>query len=118
MPALYASADVLLVHLRDDPLFRITIPHKILAYMASAKPILAAVAGDAAAAVTEVGAGLACAPQNAAALADTVRRFYNMDPVERREMGKCGEAAAHTTYTRDRLVGQIEAVLRSTIEVA
>src|SRR4030042_6316197 len=58
MPALYALADVLLVHLKDDPLFRITIPHKTLAYLASGKPILAAVAGDTAKVVTEAGAGM------------------------------------------------------------
>jgi glycosyltransferase involved in cell wall biosynthesis len=46
MPALYAMADVLLIHLRDDPLFRITIPHKVFTYMAGAKPILAALEGD------------------------------------------------------------------------
>ena len=46
MSRLYALADALLVHLKDDPLFRITIPHKILAYLASGKPILAAVSGD------------------------------------------------------------------------
>jgi len=42
MPILYALADALLVYLRDNPLFRITIPHKTFAYMASSKPILAA----------------------------------------------------------------------------
>ena len=41
-------ADVLLVHLQDDPLFRITIPSKAQAYLAVGRPILMAVAGDAA----------------------------------------------------------------------
>lgn len=118
MPGLYALADVLLVHLKDDPLFRITIPHKILSYMASGKPILAAVAGDAATAVTKAGAGLACAPQDAQALADTVRRFYHMDSAEREALGRNGLVAAHTTYARDQLVGRIEAVLQSLIEGA
>ncbi len=62
MPAFYALADVLLVPLRDDPLFRITIPHKVFAYMASGKPILAAVNGNAADTVRSSGAGLTCAP--------------------------------------------------------
>jgi len=30
----------------NDPLLRITIPHKILSYTGSGKPILAALAGD------------------------------------------------------------------------
>ncbi len=48
---LLAAADVLLVHLRDDPLFSITIPSKTQAYMAAGRPILMAVRGDAAAMV-------------------------------------------------------------------
>ena len=73
MPRLYALADVLLVHLKDDPLFRITIPHKILAYMASGKPMLAAVSGDAAAVVEDAGAGIVCPPERPDALAAAVR---------------------------------------------
>ena len=39
-------ADVLLVHLKDHPLFRITIPSKIQAYMAVGRPILIGVKGE------------------------------------------------------------------------
>lgn len=41
-----AEADVLVVHLRDDALFKVTIPSKIQAYLSSGKPILAAVGGE------------------------------------------------------------------------
>lgn len=115
MPALYALADVLLVHLKDDPLFRITIPHKILSYMASGKPVLAAVAGDAADVVLEVGAGIHCPPQDPAALAQAVRDFYGMPAAERQSMAECGLRAAHEKYDRDILVGQIEAVLEQLV---
>ncbi|MDX9954489.1 MAG: glycosyltransferase family 4 protein [Anaerolineae bacterium] len=115
MPALYALADVLLVHLKDDPLFRITIPHKILSYMASGKPVLAAVAGDAADVVLEVGAGIHCPPQDPAALAQAVRDFYGMTAAERQSMAECGLRAAHEKYDRDILVGQIEAVLEQLV---
>jgi colanic acid biosynthesis glycosyl transferase WcaI len=48
MGSILAGADVLLVHLKDDPLFRITIPSKTQAYLAAGKPILMGVRGDAA----------------------------------------------------------------------
>lgn len=41
-------ANVLLVHLKRDPLFEITVPSKTQAYMAIGKPLLMAVSGDAA----------------------------------------------------------------------
>lgn len=55
-------ADALLVHLRKDPLFEITIPSKTQAYLAMGKPVLMGVSGDAADLVKRSGAGI-CFPQ-------------------------------------------------------
>ncbi|MFC1543950.1 glycosyltransferase family 4 protein [Gemmatimonadota bacterium] len=115
MPCLYSLADVLFIHLKDEDLFRITIPHKTLAYMSVGRPILAAVVGDAADVVLEAGAGLTCSPGDPRALAETVRRFRAMSASERLAMGRRGEKAALTRYDRHRPIGEIEAVLRSSI---
>ena len=111
MPSLYAFADALLVHLKNDPLFSITIPHKILTYLASGKPILAAVAGDAASVVTQADAGIACPPSDPKALADAARKLYCAGREELQRMGLNGRRAAQDLYSRDRLVGKIEGVL-------
>ena len=112
MSRLYALADALLVHLKDDPLFRITIPHKILAYLGSGKPILAAVSGDVSDLVSATGAGVTCAPENPQALAAAVRSLQSMPDGERRAMGERGILTARTRYSRNALVGEIEAVLQ------
>ncbi|HBY93751.1 MAG TPA: glycosyltransferase WbuB [Chloroflexi bacterium] len=116
MPGLYTLADVLLIHLKDDALFRITIPHKTFAYMASGKPILAAVAGDAVDVVTLAGAGVTCPPENPEALASTVRQLYQMPASKRRQMAERGLRAAQTTYSRKVVVAQIEQALRSAVQ--
>jgi len=113
MPGLYALADVLLIHLKDDPLFQITIPHKIFAYMASGKPILAAVRGDAAIIVMEAHAGISCMPEDPQALAETVRRLLKMPEADLQEMGQRGLEAVRTKYSREYLVSQIEKVLQA-----
>lgn len=113
MPRLYALADVLLVHLKDDPLFRITIPHKTLAYLGSGKPILAAVAGDVANLVESIGAGVTCPPEKPSALAAAVRSLQSLSIDERRAMGERGAQAAQTRFSRDRLTGEIETVLQT-----
>lgn len=113
MPKLFALADVLLVHLKADPLFRITVPHKIFAYMASAKPIIAAVDGDAADMVTRNGAGMACPPENPVAIADVARRMYQLGSEERYAMAENGLKAVHSLYSRPHLVAKIEEVLRA-----
>ena len=111
IPALYALADVLLIHLKDDPLFRITIPSKTYAYLASGKPILAAVAGDAAQVVTEAGAGITCVPEDPEQLVAAIRTLLTLPPQELVEMGQRGRRAAETVYSRERAVTQIESVL-------
>lgn len=84
------AADVLLVHLKNDPLFSITVPSKTQAYLAMGRPILMAVDGDAAELIKEPQAGLAVAPENPQALADAVLHFASMDADELKATGQRG----------------------------
>jgi glycosyltransferase involved in cell wall biosynthesis len=90
MGAILVLADVLLVHLKDAPLFRITIPSKIQAYMAVGRPILVGVRGDAAALVVNAKAGFSCLPENAESIADGVRKFLRISRQELDAMGENG----------------------------
>jgi len=89
--AILNLADVLLVHLKDDPLFRITIPSKTQAYMAVGRPILMGVKGDAAVLVEKAGAGLACNPENPDSIAEAVEKFAKMSPQELKKMAENGK---------------------------
>ena len=83
-----AAADVLLVHLRKDPLFEITIPSKTQAYMAVGKPLLMAVNGDAADLVRQAKCGLTVESENPQALADAVDALAAMPADELKTMGE------------------------------
>jgi len=76
MGAIYRRAGVLLVSLRDEDIFARTIPGKVQAYLASGKPILAALKGEGARVVMEAGAGIAIPPEDGAALAEAIRTLY------------------------------------------
>lgn len=115
MPHFFALADVLLVHLKRDPLFEITIPSKTLAYMACGRPILMAVAGDAADVVRDASAGLTCAPQDPKALADAVRILYATSVDERKRMGQAGREAFLNHYTRRVLMDRYEILFRDIV---
>lgn len=86
------ASDALLVHLRADPLFEITIPSKTQAYLFAGKPILMGVRGDAAALVEQAGAGIAVPPQDAPALADAIITLAAMSSDERIAMGARGKS--------------------------
>jgi colanic acid biosynthesis glycosyl transferase WcaI len=116
MPSLYALADVLLLHLRDDHfLYRITIPHKVFSYLASGKPVLAAVKGDAADVVVAADAGLDCAPSDPQAMADSVRRFVKMTASERQAMGDRGRNVACTQYNNRAGIAALERMLQEAV---
>ena len=90
--AYLAAADCLIVHLKDQPLFRITIPSKTQAYLFAGRPILMAVPGDAADLVIQAGAGVLAAPENPIDLAEKITALTMMTPEARKVMGSRGPA--------------------------
>jgi glycosyltransferase involved in cell wall biosynthesis len=90
MPALLSLGDIMLVSLTDEPIFSLTVPSKIQGYMASSKPILAAVNGEGARIVEEARAGLTCPSESPKALAEAVLQFYRMPIEERQKIGNNG----------------------------
>ena len=87
---LLAAADVLLVHLKDDPLFRITIPAKTQFYLAMGKPILMGGRGDAAELVVTSGAGIVVKPENARRLPSGALELARMPDEALAAMGARG----------------------------
>lgn len=111
MPKIFAVSDVLLVHLRDEPLFRITIPSKTIAYMACARPVLMAVDGDAADLIRSTGAGVTCRSGDGKDLALAVRRLHSMPRAALDAMGRAGRNAFLGSYSRSVLLDRYEAIL-------
>ena len=70
-----ATADVQVVSLRADPLFRVTIPSKLQAAFAVGQPVLAIAEGDVARLVEGAGAGVAATPGSPDAIAAAIRRL-------------------------------------------
>ncbi len=58
MPRYFSLADALLVSLRRDPAFALTVPTKLQSYLACGRPVLAALDGEGARIVEEAQAGL------------------------------------------------------------
>lgn len=116
MAPLLALADVLLVHLKNDPLFQITIPSKTQAYLAAGRPILMAVPGNAADLVREAAAGATCAPENPPALAAAVEQFERRDRRELEAMGARGRAFYERKLSLRVGVEQFEEAFRDAAE--
>lgn len=108
MPDFFAFADVMLVSLRADPIFALTIPAKLQAYMACGRPVLAMLDGEGARIVAEAQAGIAVPAGHPAELADAVLRMAGM---ERSRLDRMGQRACeynNNNFQRDALFRQLE----------
>ena len=86
------AADALLVHLREDPLFEITIPSKTQAYMTAGKPLLMAVNGDAADLVLRASGGIVAHSENAEELAKAAEQLAALSPEMLLKMGQSAQS--------------------------
>jgi len=85
-----SMADVLLVYLKKDPLFKVTIPMKTQAYLAIGKPILMAVEGDAAALIRKANAGYCIKPGDPSIIANALLKMLALPEEELLAMGQRG----------------------------
>jgi colanic acid biosynthesis glycosyl transferase WcaI len=108
--ALLASANALLVHLKDDPLFHVTIPSKIQAYLKAGRPILCGVPGDASDLVECAGAGLSFRPEDPDDLCRAVLALRSMKPDALRDMGEQGQRFYEQELALGRGVDRLEGI--------
>jgi len=114
MPSFFSLADAMLVTLKNDPVFSLTIPAKIQSYLACGRPIIAALDGEGARVVEEAGAGFVCqsgAPQE---LAQAVLKMYETPKREREKMGASGRAYYEANFDRDMLLDRLETWMKET----
>jgi glycosyltransferase involved in cell wall biosynthesis len=95
------AADVLLISLIKDPLFKITIPSKTQSYMMIGKPILAGVEGDTEKIIKEADVGLTYIPENVDDMVEKIIEFKNLSVNRLKEMGQNGEKFYITRMSRE-----------------
>lgn len=108
MPRYLSLADALLITLRPDLLFSLTIPSKLQSYLACGRPLVAAIDGEVARVVEEAGAGAAVPAGDAEALAAAVLDLARFSPEERVEMGRRGRAYFEEHFEREKLLDRLE----------
>ena len=116
MPVYFSFADALLVTLRADPVFALTIPSKIQSYLASGKPLIGALDGAGADIIKESGAGVVGPAEDAVSLANAVLAIYRMSSARRAQLGNNGRAYYETHFRRADLIRQIENRMRDMID--
>lgn len=118
MPSFYARADALLVSLKPDPVFSLTIPGKVQSYLMAGIPLVGMLDGEGAAVIKDANAGLTCAAGDGTGLAQAVLTLAAMTPDERRQLGENGQHYAQKEFSRAELMNRLEALLHEAIASA
>jgi len=115
VPSFYKHADALLVSLKRDPVFSMTIPGKVQSYLMAGIPLLGMLEGEGAAVIREAQAGLICEAGDGAGLAQAVLALAAMPTAERMQMGLNGRKYAQQEFDRGQLMGRLEALLAEAV---
>lgn len=112
MPSFIKHADALLVSLKKDPIFSMTIPGKLQSYLAAGRPILAMLDGEGGKIIKDSGAGITCPSGDYVALAESALKLSKMSQEERGSMAEKAIAIGLAEFDRDKLIGNLEAWLK------
>ena len=107
MPAFFSKADVLFLSLKDDYIFSLTTPAKLQAYLASGKPVLAMIDGDARRTIQENGCGMSCASGDSKAFAECVLKMKEMSPEGLSELGRNGRQCFERHFRKDKCIDDL-----------
>ena len=102
------AADFLLVHLKKDELFKITIPSKILAYLKTGKPILMGLEGDAKDILVNAQAGYTFEPDNSDDLEKQIKKMMLLSKEEIEKMGQKGKTYYKNNLSMESSVDKLE----------
>ena len=116
MPDFFSKVDALLVTLKKEPIFSLTIPAKIQSYLACGRPIIAALDGEGAKIINDAGAGFTCPSGAPVALAQAVLKLYKTPKAERKKMGAKGRAYYKANFDRDMLLDKLEGWMKELIK--
>lgn len=112
MDRVFERADILALHLRDDPLFAITIPSKLQHYLSVGKPIVAGLTGEAARLLEQSGAAAVAAPGDIDDLADKLVCLALIDSAQRAKMGEAGKVFYRKRLSFMQAIAHTEQLLR------
>lgn len=103
----------MLVSLKDEFIFSLTIPSKVQAYMAVGKPIVTMLNGEGSRVVEEAGCGLTAKSEDYVALADNVRKMYEIEEEKRAKMGNVGREYYERFFAKNIVIDKVNDLLHN-----
>ena len=111
MPLFFEQADVMLVTLNDDPLFKLYAPAKISSYMASGRPIIAVLNGEGGEVIKDAECGWHLPAGDAEGFARLAIELSQTDKAVLQEKGANGRAYYDEHFTKDKCLRKLDEIM-------
>lgn len=113
MKTFFNQADVLLVSLKDELIFNVTVPAKLQAYLCTEKPILGMLNGEGAKIINDANCGLSVNAGDSIKLAEKIIELYEMSDKKRKILGANGFKYFEENFTMDKCIDNLETILNN-----
>ena len=107
MPYFFIHADAMLVTLKKNLIFSMTIPNKIQSYMACSKPIIANLDGEGGRVVLEAECGLVSPSEDFMSFSKSIITFLKLSSDKKEVMGKNARLYFETEFEREKQLDNI-----------
>ena len=108
MPSFFAHAGALLVSLKKDPVFSMTIPAKLQTYLMTGIPILGMLDGEGAKIIEESNAGICCGASDSIGLASAIKKMSQFTKSQSDMLGQNGIKYSKKEFDRSMLINKLE----------
>lgn len=110
MPNFFSKADAMLVCLKDIPIFALTVPAKVQAYLASGKVILGMLDGEGKNLINESKTGIAVDSGDYKALAEAAILLMRLDASEKKIMEENSIAYYNDHFAKEQLFKKLDSL--------
>ena len=110
MPFFFKKADVMLVSLKDEPVFALTVPAKVQAYMSSGKIILGMLNGEGNKLINNSKCGFAVSAGDDTQLAKKAIELKNLTIEEKIEMEGNSKLYYQNNFSKKMLLDKLESL--------
>ena len=113
MPKFFSHADALLVSLKKNKIFSLTIPAKVQSYLACGKPIIASLDGSGAKIIADAKCGVVSPAENSNILCERIEKLMSLDKYKLNEMGVNARDYYEKEFDREYLLKKLEFIFDS-----
>lgn len=111
MSSFFDKADVMLVTLKDDPIFNLTVPAKLQAYMSASKPIVAMLNGEGSENIIDAECGFTVSAGNYVGLSETILKASLLSADDLRILGENSRSYYERYFKMSACISNLENII-------